>query len=333
MGKRLKILILIRKFWEKYTTHKPKIDMIKALEKHADVYYWHENGHINNILQQLNVKPDFIFHYDIAWSYGLAPKIDGLKEIDIASGCFVIDLHWKPQKRIDYFEENNIDLIFSVAKHPFLNIFPQYKNKHRWLPWSINPGVMKDYHLKKEIDLLLMGLVYINSNNRGSYQLPNKMPIKNRYAFRDAVFRKMKDRENFMFHPHPGNRVKKTQKLIVNETYAKELNRSKIFFTCGSRGATGSVAVLKFFEAPACNSLLLAEPNQEIEELGFVDGENFVACTIENVENKANYYLANEAERNRISKNGYEFIHKFHTNEQRAKQMIKEIDRLLSDSH
>src|SRR5690625_5117365 len=98
------------------------------------------------------------------------------------------------------------------------------------------------------------------------------MPPKGRYAFRDAVFRNFKDREDFVFHPHPGHLVKKANNIFVNEKYAKELNRSKIFFTCGSRISTGSVAVLKYFITSACKSLNLAELNKKMEGLRFIEG-------------------------------------------------------------
>src|SRR5690625_2641281 len=153
MESKLKILVLIKEIW-KLPKHRPKMDMIRALEKFADVYYWHEDGHLNDILKKLNITPDFIFHYDIAWKNGLAPHITGLAETEIGTGCFVIDLHWKPKARIRYFEDNGINLIFSVTKHPFLHVFPQYKGKLRWLPWSINPKIMRNYHLNKENDAL-----------------------------------------------------------------------------------------------------------------------------------------------------------------------------------
>src|SRR5699024_7486648 len=126
---------------------------------------------------------------------------------------------------------------------------------------------------------------FIDENNRGKHELPKQMPEKGRYAFRDAVFNKIKDRDDFVFYPHPGHRVKQTDRLIVNKSYAKMLNRSKIFLTCGSRNKTGGIAVQKFFEAPACHTLLLAEPNKDIDDLGFIDGENYVACTVDNVLN------------------------------------------------
>lgn len=328
MPKKLKILILIKKFWV-YPKHQPKIDLFRALEKYADVYYWYKNGDIKDILKTINVQPDFIFHYDIAWHYGLAPKIEGLENIDIPKGCFVIDLHWKQEQRIRYIEKSKIDIIFSATKHPFLNVFPQYKSKLCWLPWAINSNIMKDWGMKKDIDFLLMGLVYVNKNSRGKFPLPRKIPAKGRYAFRDAVFEKMKNNPGFVFHPHPGHRVTKSDLLIVGKQYAKELNRSKIFFTCGSRNKSGAVAVLKFFEAPACKTLLLAEPNKDIEELGFVDGENYVSCTVDNVVDKAMYYSLNQKERERITVNGYQFIHQHHTNQIRAKQMIRQIKAVL----
>src|SRR5699024_9263373 len=74
MTEKLKILVLIKPFWM-YAKHKPKFEMIQSLEKYADVYYWYQDGHIKDILKRLKIRPHFIFHYDIAWNYGLAPKI------------------------------------------------------------------------------------------------------------------------------------------------------------------------------------------------------------------------------------------------------------------
>src|SRR5690625_1279494 len=142
--RRLKILVIMKPFWN-FPKHKPKYDMIRALEIYAEVHYWYEDGHIEDILKTLAIEPDFIFHYDIAWNYRLAPKIEGLNCVDIPVGCFVIDLHWKPEQRIKYITENHIDLIFSVSKNPFPKVFPQFKQKLRWTPWSINPSIMKDW--------------------------------------------------------------------------------------------------------------------------------------------------------------------------------------------
>lgn len=324
-----KILILMKPFG-KFPKHQPKVDMIQALEQYAEVYYWSKNGHIQDILKKLAIEPDFILHYDIAWNSFFAPRVEGLDEVKIPTGCFVIDLHWKPEQRIKYINDNQIDIIFSVSKHPFLKLFPQFNNKMYWTPWAINPKIMKDWRKRKDIDCLLMGLVYVDHRNLAGHTLPRQLPSKGRYAFRDAVFEQMKTTPGFVFHPHPGHLTIKSDLLLANKAYAEEINRAKIFYTCGSRNTTGGIAVLKFFEVPACHTLLLAETNEDIEELGFKDTVNFVACTIEEIKEKTNFYLTHDSIRQKITKNGYEFIHQHHTIHHRARQMIEEIKKLIS---
>lgn len=317
MNKKIKILILVKPFWLHYPQHKAKADFLRALTSIADVYYWYNDGDINDILTQLDIKPDFIFHYDIAWGYRLSPNITGLEKTTIPKGCFVIDLHWQPQNRIDYIEKNKIDLIFSVSKHPFLNVYPQYANKLRWLPWAINPTIIKDWQQQKEINYLLMGLVHYQFRGKPMMEIP----LEGWYPFRAAVLKKFEHEPGFVFHPHPGHLTEQTDQVFFTDKYAKEINRAKIFFTCGKKSDIGGLPVLKFFEAPGCRTLLLAETNQDIEALGFIDEENFVACTEDNVYQKATYYLENESERNIITNNGYQFIQQHHTNQIRAKQL------------
>ncbi|WP_153464883.1 MULTISPECIES: glycosyltransferase [Sediminibacillus] len=326
MEQKLKILILVRQFWLDFPKHKPKIDMLRAIEEFAEVNYWHEDGNIHEILGALQWKPDFIFHYDIAWDNGLAPVITGLADIDIPKACFVIDLHFSKTKRIQYIEKNKVDLIFSVSKNPFLTVFPQYKDKLCWLPWSINPDIIKDWKMKKDIDYLLMGLLYYEDERNP----PRQLAAKGRYAFREAVLNTMKDVPGFVFHPHPGHKVPYSAEMYINEKYARELNRAKIFFTCGSRNSSGAFAVLKYFEVLGCKTLLLAEPNQEITELGFQDGVHYVACNTNEIYEKALYYVNNEEQRNQIVQNGYDFIHQNHTNEMRAKQFVTYLTNYLN---
>ncbi|XBM33670.1 glycosyltransferase [Bacillus licheniformis] len=108
----------------------------------------------------------------------------------------------------------------------------------------------------------------------------------------------------------------------MNEKYAQELNRAKIFFTCGS---ALRYPLLKFYEAPACRTLLLAEPNQDIFDLGFKDGTHFIACEVEDFYDKAKYYLQNKKERQRITDNGYRLVHSQHTYHARAQEIVDTI--------
>lgn len=320
MEEKLKILILIRQFDKSYPKHKPKFGTIKAIEKYAEVKYWHTNGNIHEIMKTLDFTPDFILHYDMGWYYALAPYITGLDEVDIPKGCFVIDSHYSPLERSNYFVSNKIDLIFSITKSHFLKTYSGFQNKFKWFPFSVNASIFKDYQLEKDIDFLLMGLVYDGMEKTGS-QLSTPKGV---YPFRDKVLEKMKDVKGFVYHPHPGHNA--TDNAIINEKYAMELNRSKMFFTCGSYF---KYPVLKYFEAPACKTLLLAEAIPDILDLGFEDGVNFVACDQSNFYEKAMYYLENEEERIRITENGYKFIHENHTDDVRARNFVNEIREFI----
>jgi len=317
---KLKILILIRPFDMSYPKHRPKFETIRTIEKYAEVKYWYTNGNIHEIMETLNFTPDFILHYDMAYSYALAPYISGLDQVDIPKGCFVIDSHFSPTTRSHYFESNKIDLIFSSTKSHFLKTYPKYADKFRWFPFSINTKIFKDYNLEKDINFLLMGLVFDGTEENGY----KSMTPKGIYPFRDEVLRRMRNVEGFVYHPHPGHNA--GENALVNENYAKELNRAKMFFTCGSEF---KYPVLKYFEAPACKTLLLAEPVPDIYELGFKDGENFVACDRSNFYEKAMYYLENESERIRITENGYKFIHTEHTDDARAQNFVREVRNFI----
>ena len=314
--KDIKLLILIKNFGKNYLKHRVKYEMIQALEPFADVYYWGRDGDIFDIIKEIGITPDFILHYDIAWGGFFSPKITNLEKVDIPKGCYVIDVHWEKRKRNQYFTGKKIDMIFSVTKNPFLKEFPDFQNRFRWTPFSINPDIFKDWELEKTIKFLLMGLVHYDKI---------RYPPKGRYQFREEVLKKLGQHKDFKFIKHPGNRTRNSH--FVNENYAQEINRSEIFFTCGGRI---QYPVAKFFEAPACRTLLLAEPNPDILELGFKDEINYVACNYQNVYEKAMYYSENKSERERISDNGFAFIHQYHSNQVRAKQFINYIKDFMN---
>lgn len=318
--KKLKILMLVRDFASVYPKHQFKIDMLRGVERYADVRYWCQDGHLEDIIRVTKFEPDFIFHYDIGWAYSYAPRISGLNERRVPLGCFVNDVHNPMAERTNYFDYAKPDLIFATYKRPFLQFFPQYKKLHRWWPFGINPAVFKDYKLKKDIDLLLMGLVYDKNNPE---DVRERGMWNNRYPFREYVLNKLRNEEGFVYNRHPGHFSRNQNKTLVNEKYAREINRSKIFFTCGG---VNQYAVAKFFEAPACKSLLMAYPNEDIYELGFKDGKNFVACGFEDLFEKTSFYLNNEEARDKIAISGYEFVHQYHTSDQRARQFIAYIN-------
>lgn len=310
MAKPIKILMLAKRFAEAMPKHRHKFDMLEAIEKAADVRYWTKDGDIFDIMARLDFQPDMIFHYDFEWRNAFAPHIKNLDRVGILKGCYVLDVHFDPAARREYFDRTaKPDMIFSASKYPFLDAFPENASRFEWLPFGIHPGMIKDYGLPKDIRYSLMGL------------------MDPKYPFRHAVASRMKGVQGFVHFKHPGHRTPDRPGLFVKEEYARAINRSMISFTCGS---VLRIPVAKFFEIPGCRSLMLAEPNRDIEELGFEDGVHYVACNRGNVGAKAVYYAGAAEERERLTDAGYAFVHEAHANEARAMQFVDAVRARLS---
>ncbi len=289
-------------------------DFILELHNHANVVVWENDGwglnHVLKILNRRGFRPDFIFYYDFVYRHVYAPRVYGLGWTNIPKGVYYIDLQTQTSERREFIKNNGIDLIFSPSKDFFFRTLPEFKNKFRWLPFNNNPAVFKDWSLRKDIDILFMGRVK-----------------KEMHPFRNKVLERFKGYSGFVYHQHPYDMKERSGRVYTGEEYAKEINRSKIFITSGTKYG---YPVAKYFEVLACNTLLIAKGNKDLKELGFVSGQNFVECTDDNFYNLAMYYLKNHKERERIAKNGYNLVHSKHTNSIRAKEFIAIIQKHLN---
>jgi len=282
----------------------------KELAKLVHLTIWRKPGKIDYILNRLKVKPDFILILN-DMGLRLSPMIKGLRNCDIPIGLFVTDVHRLVKIRENYIIKNKIDYIFTIGREQSVQTYPQLKHKLEWFPHFVHPGIYKDYFLEKDIEFLMIGAV-------------NKT-----YPLREKIVNAYSEDPRFICSHHPGYRdfTREEEKVKrVGVHYAKELNRTKIFFTCPS---IYNYPVMKYYEALACRTLLLAPTFNELEDLGFIPGEHFVAIDESNFKEKAAYYLANEEERQRITEQGYQFIHEKHTVSVRAKQLTEKIESIL----
>ncbi|MGZ4107937.1 MAG: glycosyltransferase, partial [Tumebacillaceae bacterium] len=79
----------------------------------------------------------------------------------------------------------------------------------------------------------------------------------------------------------------------------------------------------------ACKTLLLAPASQELRDLGFLPGVHFVPINEEDFLEKAEYYVAHEAEREQIATAGYQMVHTLHTADRRVVQFLQMIEEIL----
>ncbi|MCL6573699.1 MAG: glycosyltransferase [Bacillus sp. (in: Bacteria)] len=276
----------------------------------VEVLCLEEETHIKDVVNRLNFTPDFIFFDDVVWN----KPLHGLKYCNIPKGILFWDIQRDQEKFRHFIYENDIDLIFSFYRDAFKTYFPELLYKFRWLPNHVNIEEFKDYQLEKEIDFLLMGAV-------DEYT----------YPLRYKIDKGMSSYPGFVHHHHPGYRdydQDEESQSLVGKYFAMEINKAKIFFTDDSRY---KFPIAKYFEVPACKTLLLASGSKELEDLGFIDGETFVEINEDNYLVRAQYYLEHEEERNAIAKRGYQMVRKKHTTAVRTKQFITYVRKYLME--
>lgn len=282
--------------------------LLEELAKLVDLTVWYQPGNIQDILNQLGFVPDFIFINEYGETN--SPQITGLSDLNIPFAVALHDLHYKIAERNEALCRDRVQHIFSIGRDKFYEWYPDHAEKLCWLPHHVNTDVFKDYGLQKEIDYLMMGAVH-----------PRVYPL------RYKILNYMNHVPGFIYHEHPGYRLfKDDDQSYVHEKYAREINRAKIFLTCGS---TWNYPLAKYYEVLACRTLLLAPICKELGELGFIPGVHYVDIDEHNFMTKAEYYLRHEDERRAITLQGYEMVQARHSTAQRAEEMANLIAGIL----
>ncbi|WP_219838741.1 glycosyltransferase [Paenibacillus sp. R14(2021)] len=266
-------------------------------------------GHLPDILNKLEFVPDFIFFDDFESIRGVYGLPTGMNTVNIPKGILFHDVNRINNDFSSYVKEHKIELVFAHYRDAFLNYFPQYRNRFRWLPNHVYKPVFRRYKVEKTIDYLMMG------------------KINQLYPLRKKIYREMQNVKGFVSHGHPGYKwvsEKEKKRLFIDEKYAKEINRAKMFLTCGSKY---DFAVGKYFEIPACGTLLLASGFHELEDLGFIHKKTFIEINKSNFMDMAQYYLRHEDARNAIAEKGYELVHSRHTTDIRVREFVDELWR------
>ena len=105
---------------------------------------------------------------------------------------------------------------------------------------------------------------------------------------------------------------------------ASKLAESRLVF---NKSLNGDIN-MRFFEAICSGSALLTDRNVNLAELGFRDELDYIGYdSIEEMKDKATFYLKHDDLRERIASDGMQFVHDNHTYEHRAKQILETISK------
>ena len=250
-------------------------------------------------------KPDLVF---VSYHHGFTNRFQGLDRLRVPKIGFVGDSYdflgedAKRAEKAAWFRAANFDALLSVYPHTDEMVWTglgrcQIPILHS--AWAVDAGIFAPQGRRRRYDIASLG-----AHTAG------------KYPFRIAVREYLESQDELRFFSRqrmPGGHD--------GPRFARTLNRLRSCFTCAS---VYRFTVMKYFEIPACGTLLFAEPTDATAALGFRDGENFVAVTPSDFREKFHYYLRQAPDEAvaRISQAGRQLIETRHTWDVRATELL-----------
>ena len=291
---------------------------IKAIEKMTEVKYWgigwdnyDSSKTVQENLDSLDVK------YDMAIVYKPL-ELKEFNKINIPK-CIRYNEMWDINWTLKEIKESGCELV--ICHH--LNDYLKYSEmgikgvKFVYIGHCAEKSIFKNYNLKKEYDILLVGCI--------SYHYP----LRNNFI---KLINELNKKYKCHIHKHPGydHNDAHTDKYLKDIAYV--INKSRIVLTCSSRY---NYRLGKYIEIPMCGSSALCGdiPDSNIKDNNLKDNYEYIIdvdlnMTDREIINKISYYLDNEDKRLEKVKKGLEFS-KEYTQEDYAKRLFKEINKFL----
>jgi len=229
----------------------------------------------------------------------------------------ITDYHGEYLQNKEWIAKGNIDMILTRSWGDGMAFrIREMGCNVGYFPLSASIVRFYDKRLERTHDVHLAGCINI------------AYPIRLRvlHHIQDKYTAKRKGRVPFSFTVDGINYICDRKRFNVVH-FANIINKSKLTIF-----GTGIIryALCKFFEVMACNTLVMSNFPVDWKALRFEDGKNIVEIDSNNFPDKIKYYLENDSERKKIARNGMELFLKYHTHEQRAKQLIAQFKELIN---
>ena len=261
------------------------------------------NGKLSDfLLLKYNKLPEIIFFWDV--DIVIIRNMGNILQHKWKKYIYIDDLH--RCLNIKNFILPRFDYIFCTCAYTFNKFYPIIEpEKIIWYPHNINNKFFIEFNKHPQNKILLSGSTHPRV-----------------YPFRYFVYKLSKTNK------YPINILEQLSYVYPSHQYygheyIKYLNQYICCITCCSNSETPYV-VNKFFEIPASGSLLLAYDEyikEPLKELGFIDGENYISATYDNITEKI-AFITNPDNRiliDRIRLNGYNLVWNNHKLSDRIK--------------
>jgi len=276
-------------------------------------------GNINSFLSYLDQDFDCIIFglgYFANGSINWYSKIEGLSEINIPVICL---LH-KPQTMLDeklnFFRINNIDLIVdsqcTYEEYGMLTGIPSIR-----LPWTATPKCfMPRPHIPKNYDIGFSGALHGSGKIQG--------PTRNlRTRIKAAL--DLQTECNIFWNGSDSV----TTRIPSVEQYASKINECKMWLA-----TTGPMLDIspRYFEVALSKTMLFCNEMPQANGEMFKDG---ITCAtfkndLSDFDEKLEYYLKNDKERNQICQNAYDLVLGNYTWKHMALKLINKIQEVIN---
>lgn len=294
---------------------KPKYSYLKSIPIKT---VYPKNTDVAELVKE--VRPDVVMQY----AESIFPFLSNFDKADCKRVLWLINgpnaSAYDPYMR-NFIQSKKCDLVIKSLDKK--NVLPSsielesFGTKVAWLPFSIDGNFYKFKNLQRVFDTAIVG-----NMQQAVYYLRPKM-----YGYLISQKRFL----NYL------------PTELYGEAYIDLINSTKVFLTCTGKQ---KYPIVKFYEVPACRTLLASDNPIDADVLGFKAGRNYASLEDEGVwypnsgprypiiesewtfdEGKfldfLTYYVQSTEIRDEIAKDGERLVRERHTDEIRAKELYE----------
>lgn len=228
---------------------------------------------------------------------------------------------------VGYWIDDPLDHERSMINAPAYNIY--LTNCSKTLASYKEKGLQNVYHLPSAVNTSLFSRAFIRKRYDISF-------LGTHSAYRESILSQLEVNGLHIFGPgwQKNSSIAGSQKNnTVNDTqrhpraFGKHanlvFNQSKINFNIHNWFGKGHAMNQRLYEVPAAGGFLLTDWVEEIDQ--YFEEDKHVVCwrTVEEMNEKAKFYLINDRPRNAIAEAGYEHVLEHHSYDARIKDLLK----------
>jgi len=272
--------------------------------QHEVIYYgrgykdFNPNFNLEQIIKRKykNSQPDVVMTYGRRYTL----PFKGIGEVENVIKINVAMDYMRPdamKNQNEMFKDHKYDLLFGTTMIA-INSLKENNVCERvhFLPFSVNTNIYKNLNLIKTRDVLIAFTIRDDI-------YPNRSKLK-------GILKKMK--------------VTKMDGRPIRYKLVEAINKCKIIITSNNKWNSMS---MRYTETLASGGFLLTDKPGDLDILGYVDKRHLVVYKdFRDFQDKIRYYLKNDKERNKIAKQGMNFVRTNHS----CKRRVEEFTQILN---